>query len=321
MNQVQWWKNFDLNAEVHIAGAFLYDGLQSLNHSRTLNHDDEIFSVLYHLSVGFERLMKVIVVLAEHGSQTDQASFEDKLKTHNTDALLQRIERSKSLNVRKAERSLVRALTEFYGAFRYDHFRIETISDRGRLRLCFQGFLEKESGIKVSKREDFVPTDDMDAIQGHVDKVVRALAIKLYNAVDELARQNNIFTYELRSASKASMIFQGGEHTLQKEEIAMKELLLFFLKRSADTKLKVVTDNLDPLDFDPPEAVECADAFLKPDQRPQLVEMVNALRDERHDLKERDELLALLGSRANSLYTEDEMREMGATDEDLRKPS
>jgi hypothetical protein len=321
MNKVQWWKNFDLNAEIHIAGTFLYDGVQSLGHFRTLNHDDEVFSVLYHLSVGFERLMKVIVVLAEHGDQTDQVAFEKKLVTHNTEALLQRIEKVRPLKISRAERALVRCLTEFYGTFRYDHFRLETIRGRGRLRDSFKSFLEKDSGMKISKPDEFVPSDDMGVIHRHVDKVVRGLATKLYDVVDDLARENGIFTYELRFGSKPSLVFQGEEHTFQKEEIAMKELLLFFLKRSADTKLTIVTNNLEPLDFDPPEAVECADAFFRPDQRQMLMDMVDALRADREDIKDRDQLLELLGSAANNTYTDEEMREMGATEEDLREHS
>lgn len=319
MSPKQWWKNFDLNAEVHIAGTFLYDGVQSLGHLRTVNYDDEIFSVLYHLSVGFERLMKVVIVLAEHDDSTDQDAFEKKLATHNTDALLQRIEKNHPLKVSRAERALVICLAEFYGTFRYDHFRLETIRGRGRLRDSFKRFLEKESGIKISEPDAFIPSDDMAVIHRHVDKVVRGLATKLYNVVDDLARENGIFTYELRSESKPAMVFHGGDHTFKKEEIAMKELLLFFLKRSADTKLTIVTDNMEPLDFDPPEAVECADVFFKPDQRQMLMDMVDALRTDREDIKERDQLLELLGSGANNIYTDDEMREMGAKDEDLRE--
>jgi hypothetical protein len=309
MNKVQWWKNFDLNSEVHIAGTFIYDGLQSLRHCRRLDHDDEIFSVLYHLSVGFERLMKVAIVLAEHKDETDQAAFEKQLITHKTDALLARIQSARPLTTTTAERALMTCLTKFYGTFRYDHFRLETIPERGELREAFRTFLELDSGITLGEPDALIPTDDIEAVQNHTEKIVRVLASKLYDLVATLARENNIFTYELRSDSKPAMIFLGGSHTFYSEEMALKELLLFFLKHSAQTKLKIVTENLEALDFDPPEAVECADAFFNPDQRSMLVDMVKALRDERSNLADRDELLALLGSKAGNLYKDEELRD------------
>lgn len=321
MNKLQWWKNFDLNAEAHISGTFLYDGLRTLAHCRTLTYDDEIFSILYQLSVGFERLMKVVVVLAEHGEQTDQVAFEKKLATHNTEALLQRIEKSCPLKISKAERALLACLTHFYRAFRYDHFRLETIHDRDRLRESFKEFVEQDSKVRVAGPDELAPSESMKSVQRQVETVVRMLASKLYNTVDDLARKNGIFTYELRSDSKASMMFQNEDYTFQKEEIAMKELLLFFLKRYADTKLTIVTDNLEPLEFDPPEAVECADALFRPDQRQVLMDVVDALRADREDNSEREQLLELLGSAANNTYTDEEMREMGAADDDLGEHS
>ena len=311
MDEVEWWKNFDLNAEVHIAGSFLYDGLQAVGHCRRPDVDDELFSILYHLSVGFERLLKVAIVLAEHRQETDQKAFEEELSTHDTQALLQRIEKSHPFPVTRAQRALMKCLSEFYLLFRYDHFHLETIRDRDRLHESFAAFLKSDSGIKLGKPTDPIPPANLELIRRRVGKVVRALAASLYAVVTELARKHGIFTYELRSESKASMVYQGEAHTLEMEEIALKELLLFLLKRSGQTKLTIVTDNLEPLDFDPPEAVESADAFLKPDGREMLVEMVKALREERHDLKERDELLELLGSRANDIYSDEEVEDMG----------
>lgn len=321
MDKVEWWKNFDLNAEVHIAGTFLYDGLQALGHCRRLDNDDEIFSFLYHFSVGCERLMKVVIVLTEHRVETDQKAFEQKLVSHNTEALLQRIEKVHPLKISRPERALVRCLSEFYRTYRYDHFRLETIRDRGQMREKFRVFLETDSGIKLSEAGEFIPDDDLGRVQRHVGKVVRGLAVKLYDLVDALARKDNIFTYELRSDSKPATIFQSVEDPLQAEDIALKELLLFLMKRSGDTKLKFITDNLEPLEFDPPDAVDGVDAFLKPDGRAMLAQIVAALREDCADLKSRDELLALLGPGANHVYTDEELREMGATDEDLRRES
>lgn len=319
MKPVEWWKNFDLNAELHIAGTFLYDGLQSLCHCRKMDNDDEIFSVLYHLSVGFERLMKVVIVLSEHAPDTDQKEFEEDLKTHSPAVLLDRVRKAHpKLKVGKREWSLANCLAVFYDRYRYDHFRLETIRDRGRLRETFRAFLEKESGITLSKAGEFMPIDDLPRIRRHVDKVVRGMAANLYELVGGLARAQDIYTYELRAGSKASMILPRGGHTFETEEIALKELLLYLLVCHKHTKLNLVTDNLTPLGLDPCDAVDWIDALSNPDKREDLVSMVTELRGDRNDLEERDELLGLLGSHANNIYSDEEILESGATEEELR---
>jgi hypothetical protein len=42
----------------------------------TIHHESEIFSVLYSLSVGLERFLKVAVVLLDFDENTDSTEFE-----------------------------------------------------------------------------------------------------------------------------------------------------------------------------------------------------------------------------------------------------
>lgn len=56
MNKLEFWKNFNLGDELQIAGVFIYNGLRRFNRMRAINYSDEIFEVLYDLSVGLERL-------------------------------------------------------------------------------------------------------------------------------------------------------------------------------------------------------------------------------------------------------------------------
>ncbi len=52
MNTTQFWKNFTLGDELHIAGRFIYNGLRTFHEMDTLHYEDEVFEVLYNLSVG-----------------------------------------------------------------------------------------------------------------------------------------------------------------------------------------------------------------------------------------------------------------------------
>jgi len=66
MNTGEFWKNFNLGDELHIAGVFIYNRLRRFSRMRALNYSDEIFEVLYDLAVGLERLLKITVVFVEH---------------------------------------------------------------------------------------------------------------------------------------------------------------------------------------------------------------------------------------------------------------
>lgn len=83
MNETQWWKNFSLGQELSVAGTFIYDGLRGFYELDQLDFADDIFEVLYHLSVGIERLMKIAIILLEHDGTADQEAFEKSLTTHN----------------------------------------------------------------------------------------------------------------------------------------------------------------------------------------------------------------------------------------------
>lgn len=63
MKPAQFWKNFKLGEEVSVSGAFIYNGMRRFHEMRKLDYTDEVFEVLYNLSVGFERLLKIAVVL------------------------------------------------------------------------------------------------------------------------------------------------------------------------------------------------------------------------------------------------------------------
>ncbi|VWC55450.1 hypothetical protein BLA9940_02310 [Burkholderia aenigmatica] len=51
MNPSEFWKNFRLGEEVHIAGTFIYNGLRRFHELRRLDFADELFECLYNLSV------------------------------------------------------------------------------------------------------------------------------------------------------------------------------------------------------------------------------------------------------------------------------
>jgi hypothetical protein len=88
VKQAEWWKNFRLREELSVSGAFIYNGLRRFHVLHKLDHADDLLELFYHLCVGVERLMKIVIVLIEHDDAADQEAFEESLVTHNHQALL-----------------------------------------------------------------------------------------------------------------------------------------------------------------------------------------------------------------------------------------
>ena len=65
------YKNFNMVNELNIAGEFIYDGIDALNRMNTIDEIPLLFSFLYHISVGIERIQKIILVLFGLNEQDD----------------------------------------------------------------------------------------------------------------------------------------------------------------------------------------------------------------------------------------------------------
>ena len=66
-----FWQNFELGIELDIAGTFIYDGLNALHEMENFHYESEIFNLLYNISVGVERFLKVAIILIEFNEKTD----------------------------------------------------------------------------------------------------------------------------------------------------------------------------------------------------------------------------------------------------------
>ena len=99
MNPSNFWKNFRLGEEIHIAGVFIYNGLRRFHELKKLDFSDELFEFLYELSVGFERLLKIAVILYEHNDSTDQQELERSIITHNHLELVHRLRKHVALGI------------------------------------------------------------------------------------------------------------------------------------------------------------------------------------------------------------------------------
>lgn len=155
MNRTDFWKNFHLGEELSISGTFIYNGLRRFHELQKLAHTDEIFEVLYHLSIGLERLMKIVIVLLEHDENMDQEAFEASLITHSHLDLLARIKKHRAISIGPTHNQFLALLSRFYKTLRYDRFSLSSAGHLGKERDELLEFFAKNLDTSFSSDSVF----------------------------------------------------------------------------------------------------------------------------------------------------------------------
>lgn len=259
MKPTEFWKNFKLGEELSIAGTFIYNGVRRFHELRKLDHTDELFEVLYNLAVGFERLLKLLVVMLEHKDTEDQETFEKSLITHNHPNLLARIDKHVKLNLGTHHNDFLGLLARFYKQIRYGRFTLTSVYDGKRERDELLAFLAKH--LKVVFLDDSpLGIFNEDRYRKFMRQITMKISSELYMAVKERSRELNLYTYELRNGSKAKTVFLGGAD-IPAEDILWKELLIFFMNTEASNGYLKFLRGIAPLDLDPADVGDFLDCF------------------------------------------------------------
>ncbi len=226
MKPDEFWKNFRLGEELAISGNFIYDGLRRFHEMKRLDFDEEIFDFLYHISVGLERLTKIAIVLCEHKTTTDQEALEKSLITHNLSGLIARLKTSAPINLGTNHNELISILTKFYNSLRYDRFTLASSYSGGKERKALVGWLEKSLNITLDRENTLFGIDNPERCRKFVRRTILKISRQIYEVIQKEARRLNLYTYELRHASKAESVFLR-EIDIANEDILWKELLVF----------------------------------------------------------------------------------------------
>jgi hypothetical protein len=293
MNPTQYWKNFDMNAELHAAGAFIYNGLLFLEKMDNLECTDEVFEVLYSLSVGMERVLKIGIVLLEDNSKQSQENLEKSLVSHNHIRLVNRIRNSTTLHLCASENQLLECLGSFYKKSRYDRYHLKVNGESDLETAYFKTYIKNQLGDIFNKDMDrLIPSYNMDDVRRAIGSPVRSICKQLYSIINKEAMRQNLYTYEIRNDSKAFKIFIRNDTSFIKERVARNELILFIAANGSDTILGNIAKRVGTLDFDPGEIPDLIDAFTNEIKCQSLYDSVsemyhestNAFDEDRHDL-------------------------------------
>jgi len=252
MTPKEFWQNFKMGEEQEIAANFIYDGLKNLHEMDTLSMETEVFPVLYNLSVGIERLMKVAIVLLEFDENTNVEDFEESLITHSHMELYARLKPHNKLQLGKVHMDLLQLLTMFYHSHRYHRFTLQSGTPATKDKKALHDFIAKY--LKVDVTEDFLMTCvwNTPEIKKFIGKAVKKITKNLYSIIDESARAKNLYTYEISAGgSKAGKVLWGDEFLDFEDEDRIKTESLIFLMNLKGSGLVDTIKEIAPLPLDP----------------------------------------------------------------------
>lgn len=255
-NNVIWnYKNFNMANELDIAGEFIYDGIQKLNEMSYIEESASLFSFLYHISVGIERLQKTILVLCDRITIDSYENFEKDLITHSHTELSLRISKFSGDKLNNQENDFMQVLTKFYKKARYNRFNVMPYNceEEKLLTEHINKYLDKKK-IQYHFYTGKIVVDDY--IKEYIGRLVGNLSKKYYSFLKEKAIENNTYSYELRVYSKAESIFLSNnrKNSLQElkitEKTVFKEFLIYLRNSQHSSSILRYIDKIKPLDID-----------------------------------------------------------------------
>lgn len=304
---ITYHKNFNMGNEIDVAGTFIYEGIKQLGKIEVFSVESEVFFFLYNISVGIERLQKILLVLLENIDYNNYKEFEDSLITHNHHSLNDRIKTKCDMTFSERENKFIDVLDIFYAKCRYGRFvlfnnentEIDIINNY--IQDCFGKNIE----ICLSLFDNKIINSD--EIKDYFGRVIGGIAKKLLNRIKDISRNLNIFTYELRPDSPAQKLFQSNYNNnsfhMQNvdESIALKEFFIFLMNSKDDNSFTRFIRTIEPLDIDLGLINEYMEEICKGDIPSGLVDEIDELYNELKDKKERFDILSLVGN-SNVLF-------------------
>ena len=296
MDRVKFWKNFKLGEELDISGRFIYNGLRYFHEMETLYYEEEVFEVLYNLSVGLERLLKIAVILIEHDDTVNQEKFEQSLITHTHLDLLKRVRQKHSTTLAGPHNEFLQMLSVFYKTHRYGRYGTAAMKARGEEKDAFHAYIEKRLSIEINDEPPLLVTPNGSRVRKFLGKIVGKIASELYKIIRLESACHNIYTYEIRNDSKAAKIFLREEYDFTNEDVLWRELLIYFVNSEETSGQLGLIKNLEPLEFDPALAVDYLQCLDSGEKKLGIMDELEGLYESIDSPNERLQTIGLIGN-------------------------
>ncbi|PJJ08479.1 hypothetical protein CLU83_1753 [Flavobacterium sp. 1] len=297
-----FWKNFRLGTELQNSGTFIYNGIFHLDNIEYFRFEEECFEFLYNISVGIERLEKILIILIEHDNKNkSQEEFEKSLITHNHLELLKRIKAERQLNFGKTHIKFLVLLANFYKSVRYERFNISSVYKPSQEKEKLVEFIISELKVELTEGPQNL-LENTEQVKNFLGKLIDKISTTLYDLIKIEARRIGTFTHEIRYNSKAYKIFTEKEFDFKNEKLMQREVLLFLLKKFPKDELKKFIDSIEPLPFEQYHTNQYIESILNIHKDGSVKdEMLSIYEDERPSKNRLNDILAI-GSDFNFEY-------------------
>ena len=212
-----------LNAELHSAGAFLYDACVEILQLEKdfFNYEQKLFNIFYKISVGIERFQKIIEVLNINPTSEEELKQKgDKLLLkHSHQGLGDKLEKNNNLLVSSGEKRLLQYLQIFYNEKRYGYYSFNNTNE-----MTYKLLLEY---TKLENNND-VCYDSLNPALKILKENLSKLISLYVTDIEKISMTNHYFTTESESHTKWFALSHYKEDIficLKLREIAIKDFI------------------------------------------------------------------------------------------------
>lgn len=311
MNEINYFKNFNLGKEIDLAGSFAYNALSILNTEDNIYQNDQIFLFLYNTAVSVERLQKCVLFICGNYDETNIFEFAESLKSHNHQMLQGKINEITNKKLSAEQNSLLLLLSNFYSNGRYANYSFGNEFDcKSELEKFIMKNYDESMVVPNFLGNDTIITE---SAKERIGRTIGKLLSFYYDIIREKSHELNLYTYELRDRSAAekvllnSMSKKSLQAISQNEKNAFAELLVYLMNTTDKTGYLNFLREIKPLSFDPYLVQEYLVEIIKKQVPQDLVDEVETIYEDlsQDEINERKESLSILSER-NVWFPEDE---------------
>lgn len=292
---------FDLGRELETAGEFLYDAVKNFAKLDSLARQYEVNYILFHASIGIERLQKLLLFLKLGNDAESYKAQEADFRTWSHEKLHGRIAGDYGIRFGNEELHFLTVLSDYYREYRYSVYELP--NTRPDLRLLIMQFFNIQLKLTVDYEKDYIKyKSEICALFG---KTVGRIIRTYYAAIKEKAKSVGL-TSEIDKDTIAYPLFNketaGDDLTaLAAQSIAaQKELMLLVRRADGGGSFTEFLDNIEPLALDPGAVNDYLSEIYKNGYSEKLTSAVDALyaKMDGEKLRIRKELISLIGDKA-----------------------
>lgn len=314
MTRLEYFRNFNIGAEIDLAGSFAYNALSIINTAQDIYQNDQIFLFLYNAAVGVERMQKCVLFMYGDYKESDIDQFANTIKSHGHQKLQAKIIEYTGLKLPRDQNALLLLLQEYYAKGRYSNL---SATDEYDYKRKFEDYVKTCYGESMIEkhffREDTYVTEQA---KEHIGRTLGKLLYSYYELVRDKAHELNLYTYELRDGSPAQKVFLNSfpKRSLQavndSERNSFAELIVFMSNSMKTTGYFNFIRSIQPLDLDPHMVQEYLVDIMNRQIPQSLVDEVTTIYEDMppEEVQERKEMVSIIGEH-NVFFEEDEETE------------